>query len=229
MPAGAGKLKYMQTPQIIVLLGRSGCGKGTQAKSLQEKFDLEYLSSGDLLRKRMKSDDFSGRKLKIALDKGDRAPTFLMFQLWATAIEKIKNKSDLKGLVIDGSPRSLPEAKLMDHTFEWYEWPDVKIVLLDISETEALERLTKRRICKNCQRIIPWLNNFKKLEKCDECGGELIARFDDTKEAIKARLDFFKKDVQPAIDYYEKNNRLIRVNGERPIKEVHQEILEKIK
>lgn len=212
-------------PKIIILFGRSGCGKGTQAKLLRGEFGFDYLSSGDLLRNKIKDDDFSGRKLRDVLKNGELAPTFLMFQLWSEKIREIKNKNDLKGLIIDGSPRALAEAKLIDEVFEWYEWEDVKIILLDISDDEAFGRLTKRRICKNCGRLIPWVGDFKNLEKCDKCGGELETRPDDKPEAIRARLDYYNKDVQPAVDYYEKTGALIRINGEQPIKDVYQGIL----
>ncbi|MEA2113698.1 MAG: nucleoside monophosphate kinase [Patescibacteria group bacterium] len=217
-------MKDFNQPKIIILFGRSGCGKGTQAKLLQGEFGFGYLSSGDLLRSKMKDNDFSGRKLREVLKKGELAPTFLMFRLWSEEIKEIKGKSGLKGLIIDGSPRALTEAKLMDEAFKWYEWADIKVFLLDISDEEAFGRLTKRRICKNCGRLIPWVGDFKKLEKCDKCGGELEMRLDDEPEAIRARLDYYNKDVQPAVDYYEKKGVLIKINGEQSIKAVYQDI-----
>ncbi|NQV00517.1 MAG: nucleoside monophosphate kinase [Parcubacteria group bacterium] len=213
-------------PQIIILLGRSGCGKGTQAKLLIKEFGFDYLSSGKLLRERSKKDDFTGKKLKQVMDKGDLVPTPVMFRFWAGKIAEMRKKINKNGLIVDGSPRFLIEAKLMDSAFEWYEWDNVKVVLLDISEQEAFSRLTKRRICKNCSRLIPWVGEFKDLEKCDKCGGELETRFDDKPEAIQSRLDFYKKDVQPAIDYYEKQGRLIKINGEQSIEDVYQEIIQ---
>ncbi len=186
-------------PQIIILMGRSGCGKGTQAKLLQKKFGFDYLSSGDLLRARTKIDDFSGQKLKKVMSQGNLAPTFLISYIWSEKIREIKNKPNLKGLIIDGSPRSLLEAELTSDIFEWYEWSDIKVILLDISDEEAFNRLTKRR------------------------------RFDDKIEAIRSRLDFYKNDVQPAIDYYEKQGRLIKVNGQQSIEEVHREIWSQLK
>lgn len=186
-------------PQIIILMGRSGCGKGTQAKLLQKKFGFDYLSSGDLLRARTKIDDFSGQKLKKVMSQGNLAPTFLISYIWSEKIREIKNKPNLKGLIIDGSPRSLLEAELTSDIFEWYEWSDIKVILLDISDEEAFNRLTKRR------------------------------RFDDKVEAIRSRLDFYKNDVQPAIDYYEKQGRLIKINGQQSIEEVHREIWSQLK
>lgn len=185
-------------PQIIILMGRSGCGKGTQAQFLQKKFGFDYLSSGDLLRERVKKEDFSGKKLKKVLEEGDLAPTFLVSQLWSSKIKEVKDRPDLNGLIIDGSPRSWPEAELMNDIFEWYEWKDIKVILLDISDEEAFNRLTKRR------------------------------RFDDNPEAIRSRLDFYKDAVQPAVDYYEKQGKLIKINGHQSIEGVHQEILKSL-
>ena len=212
-------------PKIIIILGRSGCGKGTQAKLLIKEFSFGYLGSGDLLRKRAKKDDFSGEKIRGVMNQGKRVPTPIMFRIWAEEIEKIKDEVNKKGLIIDGNPRSLREAELMNDAFEWYEWENIKVILLDISEQEAFDRLTKRRICKQCGKLIPWVGNFKIMKACDECGGELITRSDDQPEAIKSRLDFYKKDVEPAIKYYEKQQRLIKVNGDQSINDVYKDII----
>jgi len=211
-------------PQIVILFGRSGSGKGTQAKLLQKEFSFDYSSSGNLLRERTKKNDFSGKKLKQVMEKGELAPTFLMAQVWSKKIREVKKKKDLRGLIIDGSPRALLEAKLMDDAFDWYEWSDVKIILLDISHQEAFDRLTSRRICQKCSRIISLAGDFKGMKVCDKCGGELITRSDDKPEAIKARLDYYKKDVEPVVKYYEKQKRLIRVDGEKSVEDVYQDI-----
>jgi len=210
--------------KIIILFGRSGCGKGTQAKLLQQEFGFDYIGSGDILRERAKKSDFSGQKLKAILERGDRSPTFLTFQLWSKKIENFKDQKEFKGLVVDGSPRTAIEAQLMDQVFGWFEWQDVKILLLDISEQEAFNRLTKRRICKKCGQLIPWIGDYKNLEKCDKCSGDLIVRPDDSDSGVKARMEYFKKDVQPAIDFYEKEGKLIRINGQQAIEDVCRDI-----
>ncbi len=213
-----------QQPQIIILMGRSGCGKGTQAKLLQKEFGFDYVSSGDLIRARMKERDFFGQRLKKIVNQGDLAPTFLISQLWTEKIKEIEEKEDLKGLIIDGSPRTLIEAKLMDEIFDWVEWTKIKVILLDISDQEAFDRLTKRRVCKKCGRLIPWVGDFRSMKVCDKCGGELITRTDDKPEAIRARLDFYTNEVEPAIDYYQKQGKLIKVNGQQSIEDVYQEV-----
>ncbi len=184
----------MKDFKVIILMGRSGCGKGTQAELLRKKFGFGYLSSGDLVRARMKRD----KKLREIINQGKLAPTFLISQLWTEKIKEIRDKKNLNCLIIDGSPRTLMEAKLMDEIFEWYQWSDIKVILLDISDEEAFERLTKRR------------------------------RFDDKTEAIRSRLDFYKNDVQPAVDYYKKQGRLIKINGQQSVEKVHRDIIAKV-
>jgi len=118
----------------------------------------------------------------------------------------------------------------MDGVFEWYQWNDIKIIFIGyFRREEAFGRLTKRRICKDCGRLIPWVGDFKNIEKCDKCGGELISRDDDNLEAIKARLDFYKKDVEPAVSFYKEQNRLIKVDGDQSIEGVYSDIKKAIK
>jgi adenylate kinase len=213
-----------QQPQIIILMGRSGCGKGTQAKLLQKEFGFDCLGSGDLLRTIAKRNDFSGQKLRKILGKGERVQAAFMFSVWSEEVRNMKNKPDLKGLILDGNPRALLEAKLMDDIFNWVEWTKIKVILLTISDQEAFNRLTKRRICKKCGRLIPWVGQFKDLKKCDKCGGQLISRPDDKPAVIRARLDFYNKDVQPAVDYYHKQGKLVKVNGQQSIEDVYRAV-----
>lgn len=211
-------------PQIIILFGRSGSGKGTQAKLLIKEFGFDYLGGGNLLRERAKKNDFSGKKLKKVMEKGELAPTHLVFKIWMEKVEKKRDSINKRGLILDGNPRLLIEAQLIDIAFDWYEWTNVKAVLLDISHQEAFDRLTSRRICKECSQIISLTGDFRGMKVCDKCGGELVARSDDKPEAINARLDYYKKDVEPVIEYYEKQKRLIRIDGEKSVEDVYQDI-----
>lgn len=218
----------MKKERIIILLGPPGSGKGTQAKLLVKKFDLEYFGSGISLRKRKKIDDFTGRKLGKVMGKGELVPSFIISKLWIDRLEKIKQKKQSKGFVIDGSPRKMLEARLLDDALKWYEW-EAKILFIDISKRESINRLTKRKMCAKCGRIIPWVLHFKKLKKCDKCSGPLMVRHDDSKKAINKRLDEFKDEVIKVIDYYKKQKRLIRINGEQSIEKVCKDILKAIK
>lgn len=217
-----------KNPLIVTLLGKSGSGKGTQADLLVEKFDLEYIGSGDLLRARAKENDFTGKKLSQTLKKGNLIPTPLISKLWLDRVEELKNKNNLRGFVMDGNPRKILEAYFIDETFEWYGWK-LKAILIDISNKEAVVRLTKRRICKNCKEIIPYVGKFKNIKDCPKCRGQLIARNDDKLAAVEKRLTWFKKEVQPIINYYKKTGRLIKINGEQSIERVFEDILKAIK
>ena len=218
-------------PQVYILLGRQGCGKGTQAKLLIEKFNLAYVGSGELLRDRIKKEDFNGKKAQEVMNRGILVPTFLIFQQWANRLEEIKKRQNenFSGLVFDGSPRKLKEAEMLMEALDWYEWSDVKALLIDISRQEAFSRLTKRRICKECGQLIPYVGHYKTLEKCDKCNGELETRADDTPDAINQRLDLFDEEVVPVIKFFEKQGKLVKINGEQPIDDVFDEILGKIK
>lgn len=216
----------MKKTLVIILLGRSGCGKGTQAELLQKKFGLEYVGSGDILRARSKNKDFTGMKLEQVMNRGEIAPTAIIFKLWLDILEGFKKKRQFRGFIMDGSPRRILEAQLIDQALEWYGWQKhVKVLLIDISRQEAFNRLSKRRICAKCGRLIPYLGEFKELKVCDKCGGKLRTRSDDSPAAIKERFDFFEKEVRPALNYYKKQRKLIRINGEQSIEGVFQDIL----
>lgn len=218
--------------QIIILIGKSGSGKGTQAEFLQKKFSFDYISSGNLLRERAKKNDFTGKKLNNVLVKGLLAPATVVSKIWLDKVEELKNKKDLKGIIMDGNPRRIVEAYLIDEAFSWYDWnKEVKAIYIDISDKEAIWRLTKRRICKDkkCGEIIPYIGEFRKMKKCPKCGGELIQRSDDTVKSAKERLSWFKKEVYPIIEYYKKTGRLIRVDGEQSMENVFSDILKSLK
>ena len=216
-------------PFSFSLIGRSGCGKGTQAKLLMEYFNnLFYVSTGALLRNLATLDTAAGKETEKILDKGNLIPDFLIIGLWLR--ELCVNLKDEQGILFDGAPRRSIEAQAADEFMTFLgKKENFFPILLDISRQEAFDRLTKRRICKKCGKLIPWVGEFKKLEKCDTCGGELFSRQDDNKEAIKNRLDYFDKEVVKVLDYYKKDNRLITINGEQSIEDVFKDILKAVK
>lgn len=182
-------------PLNIILLGRAGSGKGTQGKFLAKELGLKYISSGSLFRTLAKENTPLGKKIKEILIKGGLQPDWLAFWLWVNELKRIDPSW---GIILDGASRRLEEAKLLDKVFTQIERPNLKVLLIDISRQEALERMIKR------------------------------GRIDDTPRVIKERLDWFDKDVIPSVRYYEKTGRLIRVNGEQSREEVFNEILEKL-
>ena len=163
------------------------------------------------------------------MERGEWMAESVICKLWMDQLEKFKRKKKFKGLVYDGGPRMMLEANLFNVALKWYKWQEkVKVIFINISKKESFNRLTKRRQCKRCGRLIPWLGEFKKLKKCDKCGGELFTRNDDKAEAIKKRLEEFKEKTIPVIKYYKKQRKLIEINGEQPIEKVFQDILKSL-
>ncbi len=218
-----------EKPLNFVLIGRSGSGKGTQAKLLLEHFgNLFYISTGDLFRDLASQDTDVGQRIKKIIELGGLPYDDLATTLWMREIAyKVKKE---QGIIADGFPRRLNEAENFDQFLKFLEREESTFyILIDISREEAFNRLTKRRICKKCGRLIPWVGEFKKLEVCDQCGGELETRPDDTAEAINNRLDYFEERVMPAIKFFEEKGKLIKINGEQSIEDVFKDILKAIK
>lgn len=187
--------------KFIILLGKSGSGKGTQADLLMKKFGLKHLSTGVLLRKRCKKKDFLGRGIARILKRGGLIPTHIVSHMWLHALESLREDKKAKGVILEGSPRKLYEAWMLKETLDFYNWGNnVRVFHIAISDKEALKRILKR--------------------------GRPI---DDQTKAIKNRLFWFKKEVTPAISFYKKEGILSEINGEQSIENVHKEILRKLK
>lgn len=210
--------------KVVILLGPPGSGKGTQADKIQEELELEYIGSGNLLRRRKEKDDFTGNKIAEYVDQGERVPTPVIFKIWMEKLEQFKQR-DLEGFVIDGSPRTVMEAEMLDRALDWYEWEDKKVVFVDVSEEESTERLLHRRVCEDCGEIYPYTQEYRDRDRCEECDGKLVTREDDTREGIEQRWSWYREEVKPVVDYYQERGLLKRVDGEQTIEQVYQDVL----
>ena len=215
----------MKKPINFILLGRSGSGKGTQAQFLKEHFkNLYYISSGNLFRGLMKTETQTAKKIKEIVDNGNLPGDEIATMLWMHHISF--NVRENQGILTDGFPRRVQEAKNLDNFLDFLNRKEKTFVLLiDISRQEAFDRLTKRRICKECGQLIPWVGELRNIKVCNKCGGELISRVDDTPNAINNRMDYYEENVVPVVEYYEKLGRLIKIDGEQSIKDVFKSIL----
>lgn len=212
-------------PLNFVLIGRSGSGKGTQAKFLMEHFgNLAYISTGDLLRNLAEIDTAVGQRIQKVLAAGGLPSDDLAITLWMYEISyRVKEN---EGILADGFPRRLDEAIALDKFLNFLEREgNTFYLLIDVSREEAFNRLLKRRICKNCGKVIPWVGEYKNLVVCDKCGSELMNRPDDTSEAINNRMDYYDNTVTEVVKYYENRDNFIRINGEQSIEDVFEDIL----
>ena len=223
-------MKRSKKPTAILIMGPQGSGKGTQAKLIAKKFGFEYVGSGDSLRAEQKTGSFTGRKIIKVMNRGELIPNFALLNVLGDVLEKLKKKPKIKGVVLDGWNRMMIESIMVDEALEWYEWnKNVKVILVNISKKESYNRLTKRRQCKKCGQLIPWIGEFKNLKKCDKCGGELVTRPDDTLASIKKRLEEYKNKTIPVVNLYKKRGELIVINGEQSIENVFKDILKQLK
>ena len=210
----------------IIIMGPQGSGKGTQARMLAEKFDLQIFETGSVLREIASQNTEVGRKIdEIINKKGQFVPWDLMKkEVFDWGVGKLDKN---KGIVFDGTPRIVKEIEY------WDEKLDRKIdyvFYVDISEEESVKRLSVRKQCRENKHLLIVGKDLKEKDtKCPICGSEVFRREDDTPEKILKRLEWNKELLSPVIKYYEDKNMLIKINGEQSVKEVFGEIVGYIK
>src|SRR3989344_2548886 len=216
--------EQIQKPLNFVLIGRSGSGKGTQAKLILKKYPkTEYISTGSLFRDLTKQDTEVGRRITDVLEKGGLPFDDLATTLWMYRVAYGVQEDE--GIIFDGAPRRLDEAHNLDRFLGWLGRIErTAFILIDISRDEAFARLSKRRICSKCGKLIPFIGEYKEWKDCHECGGELVERPDDIPEAINNRLDYFDKIVVPVLEDYDKRGVLIKIDGQQSIEGVFSSI-----
>jgi len=209
-------------PTVLILLGPPGSGKGTQAVMLHDKFQLPHISTGDLLRDHIKRNTDLGKKAKVFIDKGQLVPDSLIMDL---LFDRVSQKDCAKGYILDGFPRTIPQAESLQSRLNEKHIKPV-IINLEIKDKEVLERLTQRVSCEQCGTPYHLKNSPPKIQGiCDKCGGHLVQRSDDTKEVIAKRLKVYHEQTEPLIAFYESHKLLHHINCEGPIEKVFQDIV----
>ena len=209
-----------------IIFGAPGSGKGTYASRLQSKLGVNIIAMGDIFREIMKEDTDLGREVRSYVEKGLLGPDSLTIQVLKQHIAKIKSK---KGFLFDGYPRTIEQAKALETIAKI----DV-IIQLVVPDWIIIERLSTRRICKNCGEVynIRYLKPKRDMI-CDKCGGPLYQRPDDTPEVIKKRIEVYEQQTQPILQYYkEKTVPFIRFKTESlemPPEAAVEEILKGLK
>lgn len=215
----------MKLSKVIIILGRPGSGKGTQAKLLAEKFNLMNIDVGTELRKLAKRDNFFSKKLRETLAKGILVPLWLVTYC---VLKKLFEIPLRKGIITEGIPRELAQAKFLEEALSWFGRRELLVIHLLTNEQEVTKRLLNRRICQKCTKEISLILH-KNYKKCPVCDGKIIRRLDDYPSAIKKRMFVFKQEVMPVINYFKRKKLLIEINGEGEIQKIHQQIVKALK
>ncbi|HAM38838.1 MAG TPA: adenylate kinase [Elusimicrobia bacterium] len=206
----------------IILFGAPGAGKGTQSEFVSKSKSIPIISTGDMFRDAVASKSELGKKVSSIMSKGALVPDNIVLKL----IEERLTKDDCKnGFLLDGFPRTLPQAKGLNELLARFGKKIDKVISLEVTEENIISRLSTRRICKNCGKKYN-LDTMppKKKDVCDDCGGELFQREDDTPVTIKHRLSVYYIETQPLIEYYKNQNILQAVDGNKSVKEISDAI-----
>jgi adenylate kinase len=193
----------------LVLLGKQGAGKGTQAKWIAERYGITHISTGDMFRAQAAQGTAFGLEAKRYMDAGELVPDEIVLGVIEECLAPGGPLGD--GFVLDGFPRTLPQAKELDRVLGTH--PLDLAIDLEVPREIVLDRIAGRRVCGNCQRVYhvnmppthPWV--------CDTCGGEVVQRDDDTEEAVERRLELYERETVPIIDYYRSRGLLSVVDG----------------
>ncbi len=206
----------------LILLGPPGAGKGTQAESLSDDYEIPQISTGDMLREAIKAGTEMGQKAKSFMDAGSLVPDEVVIDIVA---DRIQQQDCSHGFMLDGFPRTTAQADALADMLGKQGRKIDHVVCIQANNEELVARLSGRRTCRAC--MAPYHIKFNPPQKegvCDKCGGELYQRDDDQEKAIRARLVTYENQTQPLIKYYEKLSLLRPVDGVGGLNEVYSRI-----
>ena len=207
----------------LILLGAPGAGKGTQAAKIAEEYNIPAISTGQIIREAIAAKTEFGNKMKSFIDKGELVPDDVVVGM---VKERLKNDYCINGYILDGFPRTISQAIIME------ELPiEIDVALeIDVDEATIVDRLSGRRVCKECGATYHISNNPSKKEGiCDECGGALEMRQDDVPEVIRHRLEVYNEQTKPLKDFYKERGLLVTVKGSNDVEKSTKDIMKAIR
>lgn len=206
---------------IIVLFGKPGAGKGTQAPLLAKALDVPTLATGDVLRAAKRAGTRLGLEAKGYMDRGDLVPDSVILGILA---EELRQPQYARGVILDGAVRTVPQADGLETMLDSLGRKLDAVLVFDIDNEEIVRRLSDRTVCENCQT--PYTGR-KVGDVCDKCGGALVRRKDDDPEAIRTRLRVYDDETAPVLDWYKKNgDRVAVVNAVGAIDDITSRALD---
>lgn len=220
-PLSSGETAATPTPLVLIMLGPPGSGKGTQAKLIEAKLQLPHISTGDLLREQIRKGTDLGKQAQGFIDHGQLVPDALILNM---LFERIAQKDCSKGYILDGFPRTIPQANALQERLKGAA--NMTVINLALSDAKVIERLTKRVTCENCGAIYHLIYSPPKTPGvCDKCGGKLIQRPDDTEAVIVKRLKVYQEQTEPLIAFYSKQKLLHTVDCAADKDKVFEQVL----
>ncbi len=210
----------------LILLGPPGAGKGTQAKMLMDRFGIPQISTGDILRAAVKEGTPMGVKAKSHMDAGGLVPDEVVVGI---VRERLQKSDCVKGFILDGFPRTLPQADALNESLVELGKDLDAVVSLEVDVEALVERLTGRRTCRDCGRGYHIKFDPPAVEgKCDVCAGVLFQRDDDQEETVRRRLDVYNDQTSPLVAYYRDADVLVVIDGMQEMKVVQDQILKSL-
>lgn len=207
----------------IIMLGAPGAGKGTQAKRISAKYQIPHISTGDIFRTNIKEGTELGRKAKSYMDAGGLVPDEITIGM---LLGRIHETDCIKGYVLDGFPRTIPQAESLAKALSEMGESIDYAVNVDVPDEDIIHRMSGRRACLACGATYHIVYNRPKAEDiCDVCGQQLVLRDDDKPETVKKRLDVYHEQTQPLIEYYKKAGVLAEVDGTMDMEDVFRAIV----
>jgi len=202
----------------IIMLGAPGAGKGTQAKMIASKYEVPHISTGDIFRANIKNGTELGTEAKKYMDQGLLVPDELTVRI---LLDRVAQADCANGYVLDGFPRTIPQAKVLDDALNNLGDKIDYAINVDVPDENIIRRMSGRRACLSCGATYHIEHIPPKTEGiCDTCGSALVLRDDDKAETVKNRLDVYHKQTQPLIDFYTEKGVLKSVDGTVPMEEV---------
>jgi adenylate kinase len=208
----------------LILLGAPGAGKGTQGALLAARYGLDKLSTGDLLREAVRRGTPLGQRAKGYMDAGELVPDAVILDLVREVLVSAPRHS--AGFLLDGFPRTLPQAEALDRLLGDLGRPLSAVVVIDVPDEVLVQRLSGRRTCPACGAVYNiYFEPPLEAGLCDRCGGALTERADDTAATVRNRLEVYKRQTAPLIAYYESGSTPVwRVDGDQPTADVERAI-----